>query len=101
MRPTLAVSRRRPERPACCSSASSMASSDHEPRRHGGHGIKKFLRVSVSPWLVVLLLGADRAAAQTDLTGTWRPLARNEDGSGMIGDAAGLPITQESRWRAD
>ena len=62
---------------------------------------KEFLRVFVSPWLVFILLGADRAAAQADLTGLWRPLARNEDGSGMIGDAAGLPISQESRWRAD
>jgi len=47
------------------------------------------------------LLSADRAFAQADLTGLWRPLARNEDGSGMTGDAAGLPITQSSRWRGD
>jgi hypothetical protein len=52
-------------------------------------------------FLAITLLTADRAFAQADLTGTWRPLARNEDGSGMIGDAAGLPITQSSRWRAD
>jgi hypothetical protein len=31
----------------------------------------------------------------------WRPLARNQDGSGMIGDAAGLPISDEARWRAE
>ena len=41
------------------------------------------------------------AFAQVDISGTWRPLARNEDGSGMTGDAAGLPITQNARWRAD
>ena len=71
--------------------------------------------VFVSPWLrgsenrsqglllavVLVLLSADLAFAQADLTGSWRPLARNEDGSGMVGDAAGLPITQSSRWRAD
>jgi len=49
----------------------------------------------------MLTLVADRASAQVDLAGTWRPLARNEDGSGMIGDAAGLPLSQQSRWRAD
>ena len=87
-----------------------------------GHGVTeprsknmKFLRVFVSPWLrgsenrsqglllalVLVLVSADLAFAQADLTGSWRPLARNEDGSGMVGDAAGLPITQSSRWRAD
>jgi len=50
---------------------------------------------------LMLTLVADRASAQVDLAGTWRPLARNEDGSGMIGDAAGLPLSQQSRWRAD
>jgi hypothetical protein len=38
--------------------------------------------------IVLVLLAADRATAQADLTGLWRPLPRNEDGSGMIGDAA-------------
>src|SRR4030095_2534421 len=46
------------------------------------------------------LLAADRAFAQVDLTGTWRPLARNEDGSGRIGDAAGFPLPPPSRVRA-
>ena len=73
----------------------------------------KFLRVFVSPWLlrgpenrrqglllasVLVLVSADLAFAQADLAGSWRPLARNEDGSGMVGDAAGLPITQSSRF---
>ena len=44
---------------------------------------------------------AGPAFAQVDISGNWRPMARNEDGSGMTGDAAGLPITQSSRWRAD
>jgi hypothetical protein len=41
------------------------------------------------------------AFAQQDISGLWRPLARNEDGDGMTGDSAGLPLSAESRWRAD
>ena len=39
-------------------------------------------------------------AGAGDLSGMWRPLARNEDGSGMDGDYAGLPLSAEGRWRA-
>ncbi|OFW01229.1 MAG: hypothetical protein A3I61_08315 [Acidobacteria bacterium RIFCSPLOWO2_02_FULL_68_18] len=39
--------------------------------------------------------------AQRDISGPWWPLPRNEDGSGMTGDAAGLPLGPEGRWRAD
>ena len=54
------------------------------------------------PLLVLLLtLSSHPALAQRDLAGMWRPLARNQDGSGMIGDAAGLPISDEARWRAE
>ncbi|MBI4887072.1 MAG: hypothetical protein HY824_08260 [Acidobacteria bacterium] len=38
--------------------------------------------------------------AQVDLTGLWRPLGRNEDGSGMDGDYAGLPLSAAGRLRA-
>lgn len=38
--------------------------------------------------------------AQVDLTGMWRPLSRNEDGSGLAGDYAGLPLNAAGRWRA-
>ncbi|OFW01214.1 MAG: hypothetical protein A3I61_08235 [Acidobacteria bacterium RIFCSPLOWO2_02_FULL_68_18] len=38
--------------------------------------------------------------AQVDIAGLWRPLPRNQDGSGMIGDAAGVPLSAEGRWRA-
>jgi len=39
--------------------------------------------------------------AQTDvITGMWRPLARNEDGSGLDGDYAGLPLSAAGRLRA-
>ena len=37
---------------------------------------------------------------QGDISGMWRPLARNEDGSGMDGDYAGLPLNAAGRWRA-
>lgn len=45
-------------------------------------------------------LASEPAWAQADLSGMWRPLARNQDGSGMDGDYAGLPLTAEGRWRA-
>ena len=41
------------------------------------------------------------AFAQVDIAGLWRPLPRNQDGSGMTGDAAGVPLSAEGRWRAD
>jgi len=51
--------------------------------------------------LVVLVsLAVESARAQVDLTGLWRPLARNEDGSGMDGDYAGLPLNASGRARA-
>jgi hypothetical protein len=31
----------------------------------------------------------------------WRPLPRNQDGSGMIGDLAGLPLSESGKWRAE
>jgi hypothetical protein len=51
--------------------------------------------------VVLVTASASPVFAQVDLSGVWRPMARNEDGSGMTGDAAGLPITQSARWRAD
>jgi hypothetical protein len=50
---------------------------------------------------VLVTLSTHPALAQVDITGLWRPLPRNEDGSGMVGDAAGVPISAEGRWRAD
>jgi hypothetical protein len=50
--------------------------------------------------LVVAITG-HTAFAQADLSGLWRPLARNQDGSGMIGDAAGVPISDAGRWRLE
>lgn len=52
--------------------------------------------------LLVLALGgwATPAEAQVDVTGLWRPLPRNQDGSGMTGDSAGLPLNPNGQWRA-
>ena len=53
------------------------------------------------PLLFVLLaLCAAPAWAQVDVSGLWRPLPRNQDGSGMTGDAAGVPLSAEGQWRA-
>lgn len=53
------------------------------------------------PLLVILAaLISQPLAAQTDLTGLWRPFARNEDGSGLDGDYSGLPLSEAGRWRA-
>jgi hypothetical protein len=49
---------------------------------------------------VLMALVAPPAFAQIDLSGIWRPLGRNEDGSGMDGDYAGLPLSDAGRWRA-
>jgi hypothetical protein len=51
--------------------------------------------------LVVLATFMSRpAVAQADLSGMWRPLARNQDGSGMTGDSAGVPTSPGGQWRA-
>jgi hypothetical protein len=53
------------------------------------------------PLVLLLALSVSQPAlAQVDLTGLWRPLPRNQDGSGMTGDSAGLPLTPEGQWRA-
>ncbi|NOT28590.1 MAG: hypothetical protein HOP16_21115 [Acidobacteria bacterium] len=49
---------------------------------------------------VLVTLGAPPVFAQVDLAGMWRPLARNEDGSGLDGDYAGIPLSDAGRWRA-
>jgi len=49
--------------------------------------------------LLVVMLWSHPAFAQVDLMGSWRPLPRNQDGSGMTGDIAGVPVTDAARWR--
>ena len=52
------------------------------------------------PLLVLLAIACSRPAlAQADIMGVWRPLPRNQDGSGMVGDIAGVPVTDYARWR--
>lgn len=51
------------------------------------------------PLAVLVLLCAQSAFAQVDLMGVWRPLPRNQDGSGMTGDVAGVPVSDAARWR--
>src|ERR1041384_3268668 len=48
---------------------------------------------------VLLMLPCQAAFAQVDLMGVWRPLPRNQDGSGMTGDVAGGPVSDAARWR--
>ncbi|MGH7343206.1 MAG: hypothetical protein ACREKH_22185 [Candidatus Rokuibacteriota bacterium] len=50
--------------------------------------------------VALVTLFIQQALAQVDLTGLWRPLARNEDGSGLDGDYAGLPLSASGRARA-
>jgi hypothetical protein len=60
-------------------------------------------RIALRRILLVLLVAAagHPVVAQVDITGLWRPLPRNQDGSGMIGDAAGVPISAAGRWRLE
>ena len=64
--------------------------------RPGENGLKRIglLVALVAAWTLPAL-------AQTDVvSGMWRPLSRNEDGSGMDGDYAGLPLSAAGRLRA-
>ena len=50
------------------------------------------------PALLLLVMAVSQPAfAQVDISGLWRPLARNQDGSGMTGDSAGLPAAGPKR----
>ena len=42
---------------------------------------------------VIVVLWCQSAFAQMDIMGVWRPLPRNQDGSGMTGDIAGVPVS--------
>ena len=57
-------------------------------------------RKGVTPFLVLAIaLCVTPLVGQVDFTGLWRPLARNEDGSGMVGDTAGVPVSPGSQAR--
>ena len=49
---------------------------------------------------VLATLASHPALAQVDFAGMWRALPRNQDGSGMDGDYAGLPLNAAGRLRA-
>lgn len=55
----------------------------------------------ITTLVVAAALAGVPVSAQIDISGNWRPLPRNQDGSGMTGDAAGVPLSPEGRWRAD
>jgi hypothetical protein len=63
------------------------------------------VRGRIGLWLPLLVLvvavPSHPVLAQLDISGRWRPLARNQDGSGMIGDAAGVPLSAAGHWRAE
>ena len=51
--------------------------------------------------LALMVCSALPAFAQVDLSGMWQTLPRNQDGSGMTGDTAGVPVSENGRWRGD
>jgi hypothetical protein len=51
--------------------------------------------------LLVMLVGQPVMAQGLDIAGLWRPLPRNQDGSGMTGDMAGVPVSEGLRARAE
>jgi hypothetical protein len=62
---------------------------------------RHFCRKGPALFLAVLAISwSDTALAQVDLAGQWQTLPRNQDGSGMTGDAAGVPLSDEGKWRA-
>jgi hypothetical protein len=56
------------------------------------------LRLPVLVLLVTMI--SHPALAQVDFSGRWRPFPHNQDGSGIIGDAAGVPLTDGAKARA-
>ena len=54
---------------------------------------------SIGVLALLVLTSGQPSAAQVDISGVWRPLPRNEDGSGMTGDVAGVPLSSGSLAR--
>jgi hypothetical protein len=61
------------------------------------------MKINGRTWVVMLLvtLWSHPALAQVELSGMWQTTPRNQDGSGMTGDTAGVPVSPSGRWRAD
>ena len=64
------------------------------------HSLRIVLRLSLVA-ASVAVASHTILAQQADITGLWRPMPRNQDGSGMIGDYAGVPVSNAGRWRAE
>ena len=58
-------------------------------------------QVRVALQLSLVVLATYHLPAQVELSGLWNTLPRNQDGGGIVGDAAGVPISQSARWRGD
>ena len=57
-------------------------------------------RKRLAPFLALaLMLSATPVIGQVDFTGLWRPIPRDSDGSGMVGDTAGIPLSDSSQGR--
>src|SRR5262249_11026280 len=70
-------------------------------RRRAGGRPRETLVKRIGLLFAVIVMSGLPTLAQTDIIGgMWRPLARNEDGSGMDGDYAGLPLSPAGRLRA-
>ena len=67
---------------------------DRQCRRWWPKSRVPFLALLVTVW-------SHPALAQVDMSGMWQSMPRNQDGSGLTGDAAGVPVSPEGRWRAD
>ena len=50
---------------------------------------------------MLVVVWSPPALAQVDLSGMWQTTPRNQDGSGMTGDTAGVPVSPNGRWRGD
>ena len=57
-------------------------------------------RKGLAPFLgLAFILSATPVIGQVDFTGLWRPIPRDSDGSGMVGDTAGIPLSDSSQGR--
>ena len=50
---------------------------------------------------LAMAFATQTSLAENDISGLWRPLPRNQDGSGMIGDIAGVPVSPAGRLRTE
>jgi hypothetical protein len=58
-------------------------------------GVARAVRWRFLAILIAFAAASSSAVAEIDITGLWRPLPRNQDGSGLTLDAAGMPISED------